>query len=140
MSEPVFTEVQCTCGAIIGSRIVGFAKAVKAIRGNHDTHNYQDEIEFIRLAGNQGNSQLLYGKSPTMTHPHQPSSTSTTTVIEIEQSSSPNESTSKTTTYVHSEFKDNLVTPVGKLLTLFGATRDCCRQRFLTAYVYPKSI
>lgn len=135
MSEPVFTEVQCSCGAIIGSRIVAFARAVKAIHNHPDTYNYQDEIAFIRLSGNQHSSSLVIGQSPGAASA---SDVKNTTVIEIQQESTETSSTSKTTTYVHTEFQDKLVTPVGKLLTLFGAQRDCCRQRFLTAYVYPK--
>lgn len=131
MSEPVFTEVQCSCGAIIGSRIVAFAKAVKSIQNNPDAYNYQEDIAYIRLAGNQHSSSLIVGQSP--------ASGSTTTVVEVQQESTDHSTTSKTTTYVHTEMQDRLITPVGKLLSVFGAQRDCCRQRLMTAYVFPKS-
>lgn len=140
MSEPVFTEVQCSCGAIIGSRILAFARAVKTIRERHDgdpVYNYQDEVPFIRL---NGAGQLVSSLAVGAPLPSPAAVTvDTTTVIETETESTPTTTLTKTTTF-SSTNQHQLVTPVGHLLTCFGAHRDCCRMRLLTAYVYPKNL
>jgi DNA-directed RNA polymerase subunit N (RpoN/RPB10) len=132
MSEPVFSEVLCvTCGSVIGSRILAFSRVVRALQGE-DTYNYQTNIPFVWLA-NDGSLSYHHRESTTVVEKEESNSLELTPTGKLVERDEVTMKTKVETT------TDELVTPIGQLLTAFGAHRMCCRQALMCAYVYPKN-
>lgn len=133
MSQPVLSEVLCvTCGSLIGSRIAAFSKAVRCLQEGNEPYNYQNNIPFVWLA-NDGSLSYHHRETNTVVEKEETNQMNVTPTGKIvEQDDVVVKTHVETTT-------DPLVTPVGQLLTAFGAHRLCCRQALMCAYVYPKN-